>query len=303
MNIEQAKAIAIADILAKLELKPTRENETDATYYSPFRNEKTPSFHLNKIENVWFDHGEGEGGNAFQLVISILKYGGYSHQATDALRWIKNTNLDPLQITPRDRVKGKKSNWKLIDTRRLENVALLQYLVARGIDVEIAPKYLKEIYVQNVVTNTKIFAVGFQNEDGGYELRNKFFKSCVSPKTISFIRSDKPKPDGVMLFEGFMDFLTYATIHEGKLEHDVIVLNSVACVDHAIRYIKNYGYKYAYTWMDNDKAGMKANQRLAEFIASEPGLKLKVNNHLYNGFKDLNECHMHSSNLPPLELR
>lgn len=297
MNIEQAKAIAITEILEKLELKPTKENGTDATYYSPFRNENTPSFHVNIKDNVWFDHGEGIGGNAFDLVVQILKFGGYSCQPADALRWLRNTNLDPSVVRPRDLVTKKKSKWKLLDVKKLENIALIRYLEYRGIDIELAKPFVREIDVQKVDTLTRIYAIGFRNEDGGYECRNRFFKSAVAPKTVSFIRADQPKPEGVAIFEGFIDFLTYVTIKKGKLSADNIVLNSVACVDHAIRYIKNYGYQFAYTCMDNDKTGDKATQQLAEFIKSEPGLLHKPLNHLYVGHKDLNAWHMYNLNL------
>ena len=297
MNIEQAKAIAIADILGKLELQPSKETNTDATYHSPFRNERKPSFHVNKEQNVWFDHGEGIGGNAFELVVQVLKSRGYGYLPADALRWLRNTNLDPSLPKPRDLVKEKKSNWKLLDVVGLKNLALISYLNQRGIDVELAKKYISEIYVSKTDTLTKIYALGFKNEEGGYELRNRFFKSSIAPKTISFIRADKPKPPGVMIFEGFMDFLSYVTIKKGRLPHDVIVLNSVACVDHAIRYIKNYSYSVAYTFMDNDKAGQRAQLRLNEFINIESGLLHKPMNDCYKPEKDLNAWHMQNLNL------
>jgi len=300
MNIEQAKAIPIAEIFAKIELKPVKENQTDAYYFSIYKPERTASLHVNKIDNVWYEHSEGIGGNAFDLVIQILKVQGHDHAPVDGLRWIDNTNLNPLLLKPRDLVKGKKSKWKMLWTKPLHNRALVNYLHDRGINPDLARKYVEEIYLQKKCSPTKIFAIGFKNEDGGYEFRNRVFKSCTSPKTITFIRAGKPKPDGVMIFEGFMDFLTYVTIKEGKLNCDNIVLNSVACVDHAVRYIKNYGYKRAYTWADNDKAGERATQRLQEFLKSEPNLIFKPLNHMYAKHKDLNAWHMHIHNLQPL---
>ena len=145
MNIEQARAIAIAEILEKLEFKPNKENGTDATYYSPFRNENTPSFHVNTKDNVWFDHGEGIGGNAFDLVVQIPKFGGYSYLPADALRWLRNTDLDPSVVRPRDLVTEKKSKWKLIDVKELDNIALIRYLECRGIDVELVKPFILEI--------------------------------------------------------------------------------------------------------------------------------------------------------------
>jgi len=297
MNIEQAKAIAIAEILAKLELTPAKETETDATYLSPFRNERTPSFHVDKEHNVWYDHGEGIGGNAFDLVVQILKANGHRFLPADALRWLRNTHLDPSVLRPVDRVRSRSSKWELLDVRPISNRALTGYLSQRGIDITLAKKYLSEISVRRKGAVNRLYALGFKNEEGGYEFRNRYFKSCIAPKTISFIRADQPKPEGVMIFEGFMDFLTYVTINKGILVCDNIVLNSVACVDHAWAYIRNYGYAFAGSWMDNDAAGQKAQSRLDEFIRSEPGLAHKPHGYLYQGHKDLNAWHMHQLGL------
>lgn len=300
MNIEQAKAIPIVEILAKLEMKPVRETETDAMYFSPWREERTASLHVSKEQNLWYDHGEGLGGDAYQLAVELLKRRGYNHTHQDVSRWFRNMHLDPALPVPRDPVGEKKSKWKLLNVMPLKNLALIRYLNDRGINAELASQYVKEIDVKKKCSLTKIFALGFRNEDGGFELRNRQFKSCVAPKTVTFVRADKPKADSVMLFEGFMDFLTYLTIQKGKLPSDIIVLNSVACVDHAMRYVRNYGYKVLYSWMHNDKAGEAAKQRLNEFIKCEPGLTHKPLNWLYKKHKDLNECYMAMLKLPPV---
>ncbi|MFD0751895.1 CHC2 zinc finger domain-containing protein [Mucilaginibacter calamicampi] len=129
-----------------MELHPVKETETDATYFSPFRNEKTPSFHVNKLKNLWFDHGEGIGGNAVDLVIQILKASGHRYSPKDALRWFRNTNLDPALPIPRDIVRDKQSKWRVLDTFNLIDHFLIRYLETRGIDIKIAKMYVNEIY-------------------------------------------------------------------------------------------------------------------------------------------------------------
>jgi len=44
---------------------------SDYWYLSPFRQEKTPSFKINRHQNVWFDHGAGEGGTIIDLGVKL----------------------------------------------------------------------------------------------------------------------------------------------------------------------------------------------------------------------------------------
>lgn len=72
MNIEKAKAIPIAEILAKLNLNPVKMNDKESWYFSPFRDEKTPSLHVHHLKNLWFDFGEAIGGDGIKLVQELL---------------------------------------------------------------------------------------------------------------------------------------------------------------------------------------------------------------------------------------
>ena len=40
-------------------------------YYSPFRDESTPSFHIDVATNRWYDFGTSEGGGLFEFVCRI----------------------------------------------------------------------------------------------------------------------------------------------------------------------------------------------------------------------------------------
>ena len=98
----------------------------------------------------------------------------------------------------------------------------------------IARRHLKELRVQNTRTNKYFTALGFANEEGGYDLRNPFFKGCLRPKAISFIRGKVPKPEGVHLFEGVMDYLSaICQLRGNDLADDAIILNSLSCFKQA----------------------------------------------------------------------
>ena len=58
-----AKQFDLVDYLASLGHEPQKVRNQDYWYLSPFREEKTPSFKINRRFNVWYDHGTGKGGD------------------------------------------------------------------------------------------------------------------------------------------------------------------------------------------------------------------------------------------------
>ncbi len=85
MSLEHIKRISIREYLGARGIKPQSERAGRAMYLSPFRQERTASFSVNYDENVWYDHGIGEGGSIIDLV---ARMGLYNHQ------WIACTHKD-----------------------------------------------------------------------------------------------------------------------------------------------------------------------------------------------------------------
>ena len=65
MDIEAMKRFPIEDFLARLGHHPVQRRANAVWYRSPYRKEHTPSFKVNPEKNLWFDFGEGKGGNIF----------------------------------------------------------------------------------------------------------------------------------------------------------------------------------------------------------------------------------------------
>jgi len=302
MDKEHAKSISISEILGKLNIEPKKVSKNKVLYSSPLRKEKTPSFYVYPKTNSWYDYGEGVGGDLIAFVQLYLKACREAHTFTDALRWIKNMAADSYSVLslPLDPDVNSVNDSQLIlkSKKPIQHLGLVHYLEKRGIGLGLAQKHLKEIHVHNKETGKNFFALGFANEEGGYEIRNPFFKGSFKSKAITFIRGKKPKPDGIHLFEGFMDFLSAVSDLNGQaFEEDTIVLNSVSCIKQAFSYIHNYGYKAAYTWMDNDNAGRKADIILGEFFKTEGDIRHLKMNRMYAPHKDVNAWHMHKHNL------
>jgi len=295
MNIEHANSIALSAILEKAGFKPVKETGKDLWYLSPLRNEKTASFHVDLRKNVWFDFGANKGGDSIAFVCAYLEATAENHTASDALRWLKNMMNDGVIIgVVRDPNEVEdKSKLTLKKTKPLQHRALIHYLESRGIPLYIAQSYLKEVHVHHNGNDKSYFALGLKNESGGYEIRNPYFKGCIRPKNITFIRGEIPKPNGIHIFEGFMDYLSIITQQGKPLENDAIILNSLACMRKATAYIKNYGYRVAYTWLDNDDAGKEATEAFAEFFKTEENLQHRPMNKLYAKHKDVNDWQMY----------
>lgn len=300
MNIDHANRIPVAEVLAKLNYQHKRINEAKYRYSSPLRNEKTPSFDVNPLTNRWYDHGEGIGGNPVDFACAYLKSQHEDHNVSDALRWLSNMGVGTYEFAPaysRDLTKPDVS-LVLKAKKPIQHLGLIYYLEKRGISLTLARQHLKEIHVRNKNTQKGFFALGFPSEEGGFELRNPFFKGCLGTKAISFIRGQIPKPDSIHLFEGFMDYLSVVCQLSGNgFKGDAIILNSLACLKQAIPYIQNYGYLNAYTWMDNDAAGKKATVALDAFFKTQNDLTHRPMNKVYAPHKDVNAWHMHQLGL------
>lgn len=162
-----------------------------------------------------------------------------------------------------------------IETEELNHYALYKYVVQRGIIWNVAKRYCKEVHYRSHGRN--YFALGFPNRSGGYEIRNAYFKGCISPKDISVISQGN---EVCHVFEGFIDFLSYVMLHG---DCDAVVLNSVINVPKCIKILDKYNRIYCH--LDNDEAGrnatlqLKANCRSQTIDASDE----------YAGDKDLNE--------------
>ena len=84
MDIEAMKRFPIEDFLARLGHHPVQRRANAIWYRSPYREEKTPSFKVNPEKNLWFDFGEGKGGNIFALAGEFIWQASSSRRATSS---------------------------------------------------------------------------------------------------------------------------------------------------------------------------------------------------------------------------
>jgi DNA primase len=271
MNLNDIKQISIREYLERKGIFPAKGNEAKGMYFSPLRKDNNMSFSVDYTRNIWFDHGIGKGGSIIDLVSRLEDcsiYQAIKQLEENFFSFYRNENI--LVENPIPAI-------KIVNVKELTNSALLSYFNERQINTEIAKLHCSEIHY--LVNDKSYFAIGFQNDSGGYELRNKYFKGCTS-KDISSVKSGH---ESCQFFEGFMDFLSFLTMK--NQEHpfaDVIVLNSLANLSKVKNLLPEY--KNIIAFLDNDEAGKKAIQELKTSCKEVDDQSVH-----YTNYKDLND--------------
>ncbi|WP_207867615.1 toprim domain-containing protein [Bacteroides uniformis] len=277
MVIQDIRQIPLADFLARLGHGPVRRSGNELWYRAPYRNERTPSFRVNVAKQLWYDFGLGKGGDIFTLAGEFVGSDDFMEQA----KFIAETANMPIPEVSKPTFLPKPSEpvFEGVEAIPLLRSPLTDYLAERGIPYAVAFRHCCR--VNYGVRDKRYFAIGFPNVAGGYEIRNKLFKGCVPPKDVSLVKAEGSPVDVCSVFEGFMDFLSAATL--GLETGDCLVLNSVANVERAIRYLDGYGRIDCY--LDRDEAGW----RTLETLKGHYGERVCDRSSLYKGCKDLNE--------------
>ena len=246
MNIQHINQISITDYLQRQGYMPVQIKGINHWYCSPFRQERTPSFKVNTERNQWYDFGTGEHGDIIDLVCML-----HHCDMAEALQLLGNGT--PLKTSPFS-FGGKKdsSEHKLefLSVELLTSPHLLNYISERRINSAIANEFCYEINYRN--SGRLFYAIGFANDAGGWEIRSPYFKGCIAPKAVTTIKRGS---ECLQIFEGFMDFLSWQTLHPSST-CDAIVLNSLALLPRIREQI--VGYKEVEGFLDNDDAGHKS---------------------------------------------
>ena len=264
--IPYSNRISIRDFLARRGIQPKYERNGYGMYLSPLREERTPSFKVDYVRNLWYDFGLGEGGTLLTLVMRLERcdrYAAIRILSSGEIRQAESTSLSS-GIYERPAVGGVSPvlrpaavpALRILSDAPLRHPALVGYLASRGIVLSVAAAFCREVRYE--VNGRAFFAVGFRNDAGGWELRSARFKGGSSPKHITTIDN---RSDTVIAFEGFMDFLAYLSLkHPERLHIDAAVLNSVVNLPKAIPFLSRHPVIHAF--FDNDEAGRKTTSDL-----------------------------------------
>ena len=215
--IPYSNRISIRDFLAWRGIQPKYERNGYGMYLSPLREERTPSFKVDYVRNLWYDFGSGEGGTLRTLVMRLERC-----DSREAIRRLQNgekgdTGIaslspgigEPLGVGGVSPVvcSATVPTLCILSDASLRHPALVGYHASRGIVPSVAAAFCREVRYE--VNGCAFFAVGFRNDAGGWELRSARFKGGSSPKHITTLDNGS---DMAMAFEGFIDFLSYLSL-------------------------------------------------------------------------------------------
>ena len=288
LSLREAKEMDMVDYLSRLGHEPFKIRNNDFWYLSPLREEKTPSFKVNRNLNRWYDHGLGKGGNLIDFGIE------YHHCAVVELldKLSGNFSLQKPLVQPLKNTNKPEPKIKVFEDFALSSCALLDYLEQRCIPVEIAQRYCREIHYE--LNGKTYYGIGFKNDSGGFEIRNPYFKGSNSPKDITTFKNGS---DEAVVFEGFTDFLSFKALHKNLPENsqDFVVLNSVSFFERARPFMEQHQAIRLY--LDWDAAGQNYSRR-----ALSMSTKYIDESKLYKNHKDLNDWIMNSGKSPKIHL-
>lgn len=274
MNCEQIKEkVSIRTVLESFQLFPVKENRRTAFYFALDREEKTPSFSVDFIKNKAFDFGTGKSYDVISIVQQMNKC-----SVSDALKYLMKFDFSIVvqegvgDVIPDDL-------YPIARINEIKHPALIQYLKSRKV---YGQKHLvKEILYE--LNGKKFFGIGFLNDSGGYEIRNKYAKICLGKKDVTLIKTDLNANAEIVIFEGFFDYLTYRNI-EGKEKSlsDHLILNSTSMFFKVKDKLKEYGKISLF--LDNDPSGKSITEMIQNEYVNVEDCSL-----LYAGFDDLND--------------
>ena len=291
---KQLHAISIVEIMAHYGKR--LDHTRSGLYFSPFRDERTPSFHIDEAKNTWYDYGTSEGGNLFDFVCKFVNITrGEVYDWLASFRHMVPESEYKALIAPMLERKPHSSRI-VIDSasHHFTRRKLVEYAADRAVSKEVLEKYCEEIvYHVDSAPDRKFYAIGFKNNSGGYVLRSSISKRCSS-SDITTLGSDGEMTqdatcDKVLVFEGFMDFLSWITdVKQQTPQYDCCILNSVSNIARALPWIMEHRNIAAF--LDNDDAGRETLQKIMD-SASEGAHDVCVYDmsRLYEGYNDLNE--------------
>ena len=274
MNCEEVKEkISIRMVLESVNLFPVKENRKTAFYFALDREEKIPSLSVDFVKNKAFDFGTGKSYDVISIVQQMNQC-----SVSEALKYLSTLNFSVQNEIQNKKIKQQKE-YKILNVREIQHPALVQYLKSRKVYEQ--KELVKEIEYE--LNGKKYFGVGFFNNSGGVEIRNKYSKICLGKKDVTLLKNELNSFNEILIFEGFFDYLTYKNLEKKENSNsDYLILNSTAMFYKVEETLKKYNKISMF--LDNDSNGELVKSKIQNQYKNVEDCSL-----IYQKFKDLNE--------------
>ena len=281
---------SILTIMAKLGCDMTHNGYM---YKAPFREDRTPSMHVDERRNMWCDYGsilpDGRRAGGGNIELVRLMFGLNSNkEAAEKIIDICGglcESYEPPRTVKKE--SEKKPGIEILSSlNMITNRALRNYLRGRGINPDLANIWCDEVDFRIGASGKHMFAIGFHNVNSISTIVKDSPIVGEAWKDREFCHSHPDAGKGkVMVFEGFMDYLSLLTMRGvRKPDCDCVVLNSTVNVGDAVSFL--HRHSRIECWLDNDEAG----RQCLEFIRDRCGeWKVTDMSPTYCRNNDLNE--------------
>lgn len=279
MNCEEVKEkISIRTVLESFNLFPVKENRKTAFYFALDREEKIPSLSVDFVKNKAFDFGTGKSYDVISIVQQMNQC-----SVSEALKYLSTLNFSVQNEIQNKKIKQQKE-YKILNVREIQHPALVQYLKSRKVYEQ--KELVKEIEYE--LNDKKYFGVGFFNNSGGVEIRNKYSKICLGKKDVTLLKNELNSFNEILIFEGFFDYLTYKNLEKKENSNsDYLILNSTAMFYKVEETLKKYNKISMF--LDNDSNGGFVKSKIQNQYKNLEDCSL-----IYQKFKDLNEWYCYN---------
>ncbi len=249
---------------------------------APWREDIHPSLSVTPNGRGWHDLATGEHGSVIDLVMRCINTTDIRRACEELIHHAPCTFSFSQQSFISNGEKKKEGGFVKFEVVKLQSTGLFAYLHQRRVNINIAKQFLLEAHYsfQHTQDGKFLYALAYQNNKGGYELRSEYYKGGTSPKgiTVHLDRENSP----VVVFEGFMDMLSFASLC-GGVKHNYVVLNSVVNKEAAVEVLKTL-HNQIYLCLDNDDSGEKTTRDMQQHL---PG-SIDIRSRFYP-FKDVND--------------
>lgn len=277
MNIKEIKEkYTCLDYLSE---RVVRKTASGYLARAPWRDDKHPSLTITPNGKGWHDLATGAKGSVIDLVMLDLNCD--LKRACEVLE-LRTPSFSLPQPSIESDGGREKEAFSRFDVVPLQSRGLFAYLHQRGINIEIAKRFLVEAHysTRQPDDGTYIYTLAYANNKGGYELRNAFSKLSKAPKGITTHHNKENAPN--VVFEGFFDMLSFATLC-GEIRHNYLTLNSIVNADTAIDELRKTNGQ-VYLCLDNDKGGDDATAKMLDALPSAIDIRSR-----FAPAKDLND--------------
>lgn len=229
--------VPLCKLLEHLGHTPAKINGNEHLYYNVLKSADSRfSFIVNEQLDIWYDRLTRKSGNVIDFCSAYwpeLNLEQVSEKLGDIGQLLANTiRIQPTKNGGRKRLAIKLPLYHIEETRPVGcNSEIREYLQSQDI-WEISIGHVKEVYYYFVDENKRrkdFFAAGWQNENGGWEVRGRNFSGCLGKKGMTFVQG---KNNRLVLFEDYFDYL-YWRYANRAYEPSILVLNSPEFLDAA----------------------------------------------------------------------